>query len=59
MEALMAKLDSAESHIQVNNQNTITNASKDRIRVKKRKDEIDEMKKDYETNCKHDPEEMN
>ena len=55
----MAKLDSAESHIQVNNQNTITNASKDRIRVKKRGDEIDQMKKDFETNCKHDPEEMN
>ena len=37
----MAQLDSAESHIQVNNENTIVNASKDRLRAKKRKDEID------------------
>ena len=40
-ESLMAKLDSAEQNIESNNQNTIVNASKDRLRAKKRKDEID------------------
>ena len=54
----MAKLDSAEKHINSNNENTIDNASKDRLRAKKRKGEIDEMTKDYETNIKVDPEEM-
>ena len=54
----MAQLDNAESHIESNNQNTIVNASKDRLRVKKRKDEIEQMQKDFEQNVKVDPEEM-
>lgn len=59
MEALMVKLDSAENGINTNNKNTITNASKDRLRAKKRKDEITQMQQDYESNCRVDPEEMN
>ena len=58
MEHLMQQLDTAENSIQVNNENTIVNASKDRLRVKKRKDEIDRMLADYETNCKKDPAEV-
>ena len=58
MEALMQRLDSAENHINANNQNTITNASKDRLRVKKRKDEIAQMQADFESNVRVDPEEM-
>ena len=54
----MAQLDSAESHIQVNNENTIVNASKDRLRAKKRKDEIDQLQADFEQNVKVEPEEM-
>ena len=58
MEALMAQLDSTEYSIQANNENTIVNASKDRLRAKKRKDEIDLMKADFEKNVRVEPEEM-
>ena len=58
MEELIAQLDSAELNIEANNQQTITNASKDRLRARKRKDEIDKMKADYESNVKVDPEQM-
>ena len=51
-------LDSADAHIQTNNENTITNASKDRLRVKKRQDEIRLMQEDYERNVRADPAEM-
>ena len=54
----MAQLDSAETNIETNNQNTILNASKDRLRVKKRKDEIEQMRADFEKNVKVEPEEM-
>ena len=58
MQELIQKLDSADAHIQTNNENTITNASKDRLRVKKRKDEIRLMQEDFEHNVKADPIEM-
>lgn len=58
MKELMDKLDSAEGLIQQNNDNTVVNASKDRLRVKKRRDEIDALEKDFSENIKADPETM-
>ena len=54
----MQSLEQAESSIQMNNVNTIENASKDRARVKKRKDEIQAMQQDFESNVRADPAEM-
>ena len=54
----MQSLEQAESSIQINNVNTIENASKDRARVKKRKDEIQTMQQDFESNVRVDPAEM-
>ncbi len=58
VEQLIMKLDSAEGLIKLNNDNTVVNASKDRLRVKKRRDEIEALQKDFEDNCKADPEVM-
>ena len=46
------------TNINNNNQNTITNASKDRLRAKIRTDELTQMQQDFEQNCKVDPVEM-
>ena len=43
MRELVQMLDSADANIQANNENTITNASKDRLRAKKRQDEMRQM----------------
>jgi len=51
-------MDSADAHIQTNNENTIVNASKDRLRAKKRAEEMQQMQEDYEKNVRADPEEM-
>ena len=55
---MISRLDVAEDAINLNNAGTVTNASKDRLRVKKRGDEIEAMSHDFITNCRNDPEEV-
>ena len=58
MEALAQRVETAVTLINMNNAASLTNASKDRERVKVREAEINTLMQEFQASAKHDPKEV-